>query len=191
MDLTSPHEITEAQFGSGADPPLRVSTRLLRLMLPILAAALALGVAIVGALLAGSDTGGVNGFVESLSGDSSTFLGDLGLLAPLGFAFAAGMVAAVNPCGFAMLPAYLGLYLGSGDTDGRTHLLRHVGRALLVGGLVTVGFVLLFGVAGLCSPPSSMPTTSGFPGRHSSRTPRSIRGLLRTGGPATGVAGAR
>lgn len=149
MDITSPHEITEAQFGSGADPPLRVSTRLLRLMLPILAAALALGVAIVGALLAGSDTGGVNGFVESLSGDSSTFLGDLGLLAPLGFAFAAGMVAAVNPCGFAMLPAYLGLYLGSGDTDGRTHLLRHVGRALLVGGLVTVGFVLLFGVAGL------------------------------------------
>ena len=32
---------------------------------------------------------GVNKFVEILSGDSGTFLGDLGLPAPLGFAFAA------------------------------------------------------------------------------------------------------
>ena len=36
-------------------------------------------------------------------------------LIPLGYAFGAGMVSAVNPCGFAMLPAYLGLYLGSRD----------------------------------------------------------------------------
>ena len=150
MDITSPHNVTDTQFGSrSANEPLRVGTRLLRLMLPILAAALALGIAVIGALLAGSDTGGINGFVESLSGDSSTFLGDVGLLAPLGFAFAAGMVAAVNPCGFAMLPAYLGLYLGSGDTDGQAHPLRHMGRALVVGGLVTAGFVLLFGMAGL------------------------------------------
>ena len=36
-------------------------------------------------------------------------------LIPLGYAFGAGMVSTVNPCGFAMLPAYLGLYLGSRD----------------------------------------------------------------------------
>ena len=87
------------------------------LLLPGLIAAVALAVAYVGALIIGKDSGidGVNGFVESLSGGSSSILGDLGLLAPLGFAFAAGMASVVNPCGFAMLPAYLGLYLGDGE----------------------------------------------------------------------------
>ena len=32
--------------------------------------------------------------------------------APLALAFASGMVAAVNPCGFAMLPAYVSFFLG-------------------------------------------------------------------------------
>ena len=86
-----------------------------------LLAAVALIIPIVGSLLINDDSGidGVNGLVEALSGRSSSLLGDLGLLAPLGFAFAAGMVSAVNPCGFAMLPAYLGLYLGSGQEEGR------------------------------------------------------------------------
>ncbi|MGH9112549.1 MAG: cytochrome c biogenesis protein CcdA, partial [Acidimicrobiales bacterium] len=35
--------------------------------------------------------------------------------APVGFAFAAGMVAAFNPCGFAMLPAYLSWFLGQSE----------------------------------------------------------------------------
>ena len=123
-----------------------------RWVLPLLAGVLALAVAVIGAALAGegSDTGGLNGFVEALSGSSSSSLGSLGLLAPLGFAFAAGMASAVNPCGFAMLPAYLGLYLGSNEQGGaRTHPVRHLAKALLVGGVVTGGFVLLFGVAGL------------------------------------------
>ena len=34
--------------------------------------------------------------------------------APLALAFGAGMLATVNPCGFAMLPAYLGFFLGLG-----------------------------------------------------------------------------
>ena len=130
-----------------------VSIKSLRtILLPVLAGSLALGVAVIGALIAGggSDTGGVNGFVEALSGSSSSRLGSLGLLAPLGFAFAAGMASAVNPCGFAMLPAYLGLYMGSQDKDGdRPGLVRRLRRAVLVGGAVTGGFVLLFGVAGL------------------------------------------
>ncbi len=90
-----------------------------RFALPVLVATGALAVAFIGAILIGQDSGidGVNGFVEGLSGDSSSFLGKWGLLAPLGFAFAAGMVAAVNPCGFAMLPAYLGLYLGENEQD--------------------------------------------------------------------------
>jgi len=74
------------------------------------------------------------------------------------------MVGAVNPCGFAMLPAYLGLYLGSGDTDGRAHLLGHIGRALVVGGLVTAGFVLMFGVAGLVNGIGSRSVVESFRG---------------------------
>ena len=113
---------------------------------------LALAVAYIGAKTIGNATGidGVNGFVESLSGRSSSFLGDLGLWAPLGFAFAAGMASAVNPCGFAMLPAYLGLYLGANpEEEGvKAPVARQLGRAGLVGGSVTAGFVVLFGVAG-------------------------------------------
>ena len=121
------------------------------LLLPSLVAIVALGVAVVGAVIVGGGTNvdDVNGFVEILSGRSSSFLGDLGLLAPLGFAFAAGLVAAVNPCGFAMLPAYLGLYLGADQGTNKTvHPVKSLGRALLVGGGVTAGFVVLFGVSG-------------------------------------------
>ena len=123
-----------------------------RVLLPLLAGGTALAVAVVGAALAGdgSGTGGVNGFIEGLSGTSSSRLGSLGLLAPLGFAFAAGMASSVNPCGFAMLPAYRGLYLGSNEeVEQRIHPVQRLARALLVGGTVTAGFVLLFGLAGL------------------------------------------
>ena len=125
-----------------------VPSFLRRIGLPVMVASLALIGAFVAAKLIGKDDGidGVNGFVESLSGGSSSFLGNLGLLAPLGFAFAAGMASAVNPCGFAMLPAYLGLYLGSNQ---EAPPKRQLGKALLVGLSVTAGFVVLFGTAGV------------------------------------------
>jgi cytochrome c biogenesis protein CcdA len=67
--------------------------------------------------------------------------------APLGLAFAAGLVATVNPCGFAMLPAYLSFFLGleEPDRDGRAGLAG----TLRVGGLVSLGFLLVFGLTGL------------------------------------------
>ena len=34
----------------------------------------------------------------------------------MGLAFAAGLVAALNPCGFAMLPAYLALVVRGEDS---------------------------------------------------------------------------
>lgn len=120
-------------------------------LLPALVGSLAVAVAVVGAILVGNASGidGVNSFVETLSGTSGSFLGGLGVLAPLGFAFAAGVAAAFNPCGFAMLPAYMGLYMGTGDGDGpRRHLFHDLGRALVVGGVVTAGFIVLFGAAG-------------------------------------------
>ena len=122
------------------------------LALSSLVAALALAGAFFGALLLGDDQGvdGVNAFVEGLSARSGTFLGGASSLIPLGFAFAAGMVSTVNPCGFAMLPVYLGLYLGSQEQrEGRTSPTQRLGRAFAVGGTVTVGFVLLFGIVGV------------------------------------------
>ena len=120
-----------------------------KVLLPAAVAAVSLAIAFIGALILGRAEGidGVNRFVETLSGDSGNLLRGL---APLGFAYAAGMVSAVNPCGFVMLPAYLGLYLGVNEKDAvKMHPLFHVFRALKVGGSVTMGFVVLFGAAGM------------------------------------------
>jgi cytochrome c-type biogenesis protein len=68
---------------------------------------------------------------------------------PFALAFTAGLVATVNPCGFAMLPAYLAFLVGGNDTPGRADPADHgVGRALRVGILVSAGFLTVFGVAG-------------------------------------------
>lgn len=87
--------------------------------------------------------------MSQLQGLAVSWLSALVALLPLSYAFGAGMIAAVNPCGFAMLPAYLSLYLGvdEGDPAGRSALQR-VSRAVVVGGSVSAGFVLLFAVAG-------------------------------------------
>ena len=118
-------------------------------ILPIAAATVALAIAVIGALIVRgeSDIDGINFFVESLSGGAARQLGGLSVIAPLGFAFGAGLAAAFNPCGFAMLPAYMGLYLGVGDEDNPS-FIAHIGKALLIGGSVTVGFILLFAAAG-------------------------------------------
>jgi cytochrome c biogenesis protein CcdA len=80
----------------------------------------------------------------------ANWLGALTEMLPIGFAFGAGMIAAVNPCGFAMLPAYLSLYLGSEEEGfGKRSSLARALRALLVGATVSLGFILLFGAAGL------------------------------------------
>ncbi|MFL6207175.1 MAG: cytochrome c biogenesis CcdA family protein [Acidimicrobiales bacterium] len=67
--------------------------------------------------------------------------------APLALAFASGMVATVNPCGFAMLPAYLGYFLGLEGQD--RDVQASVSRSLGVGLSVSAGFLVVFGLAGL------------------------------------------
>lgn len=62
------------------------------------------------------------------------------------FAFVAGSIATANPCGFALLPAFLAGRLQDGAADaGPT---RAVARALAVGAVTTVGFLLVFGTIG-------------------------------------------
>lgn len=59
-------------------------------------------------------------------------------------AFGAGILAAVNPCGFALLPAYVSLLvIGEGDPR------RPVPRAVLLTAAMALGFSAVFAVFGL------------------------------------------
>ena len=68
--------------------------------LPLVVISVALFAAIGGGFFVRdfTDTDAVNFFVESLSGNSASFMGTLGSITPLGFSFGAGMAAAFNPC---------------------------------------------------------------------------------------------
>ncbi len=62
--------------------------------------------------------------------------------------FSVGMLAAFNPCGFAMLPTYLSFFIGSDDGVERSRL-RVVLRSIKVGLVLTAGFVAVFGGIGI------------------------------------------
>jgi cytochrome c biogenesis protein CcdA len=64
------------------------------------------------------------------------------------FAFTAGMLATVNPCGFAMLPAYLSYFLGVEEGQPHSLLSTRVLRAVVVSLAVATGFVAVFTVIG-------------------------------------------
>ncbi len=71
--------------------------------------------------------------------------------AALGFALGAGLVAALNPCGFAFLPGYLGLVIvGEGQPATRPAALARAGAATLA---MAAGFVTVFGIFGLVVSP--------------------------------------
>jgi len=71
----------------------------------------------------------------------------------LAYAFGVGMVATFNPCGFAMLPAYLSYFLGlEGEQDEAPD--ASILRALAVGASMTAGFLVVFGVLGLVLEPA-------------------------------------
>ncbi len=65
----------------------------------------------------------------------------------IGLAFAAGSVAALNPCGFAMLPAYL-LLVVRGQRSGDGAGLAAVGRAVAATVGMALGFLTVFGLFG-------------------------------------------
>jgi len=71
-------------------------------------------------------------------------------LAPVGLGFGAGMLATMNPCGFAMLPSLISFYIGT-DADGYAErpVLVRLRDGLLFGATVTVGFLAVFTVLGL------------------------------------------
>ncbi len=66
----------------------------------------------------------------------------------LGYAFAAGVVSSINPCGFLVLPAFVAYHVGATNaTHGTTglRLARAVGAAVLA----SIGFMVVFGAIGL------------------------------------------
>ena len=77
------------------------------------------------------------------------FIDNLARQLPFGYAFGAGMVTTVSPCAVAMLPAYISLYLGvkEGGLWAKSPW-RRFGRALLLSAVVTLGFVIFFGIMG-------------------------------------------
>lgn len=80
---------------------------------------------------------------------------------PIIYAFTLGLIAAVNPCGFPLLPAYLAFFAtddARGPDGGRTRggqelagqaWLRRTARGLTAGACVTAGFLVVFGFAGV------------------------------------------
>ncbi|GLE51776.1 cytochrome C biogenesis protein CcdA, partial [Mycobacterium montefiorense] len=69
----------------------------------------------------------------------------------IGLAFAAGLVAAVNPCGFAMLPAYLLLVVREQRNSERVSPLAGLVRALSATAGMALGFLTVFGLFGALS----------------------------------------
>jgi cytochrome c biogenesis protein CcdA len=69
----------------------------------------------------------------------------------LGFALGAGLVAALNPCGFAFLPGYLGLVIAGSDADrSRSAAVTRAGLATIA---MAAGFLTVFGIFGLLISP--------------------------------------
>lgn len=108
-----------------------------------------LGVSLFSGIMSADSNSLVTSGVENLSATFSTFLSKISNYIPLGFAFGAGMVAAVNPCGFAMLPAYLGLYAGEATDRTSSSVVERVFHSSLVGASITTGFVILFAIVGI------------------------------------------
>ena len=67
----------------------------------------------------------------------------------LGLAFAAGLVSALNPCGFAMLPGYLALVVRRDVHDEQRGVLNALGRAVAATAAMALGFIAVFGTFAL------------------------------------------
>jgi len=78
---------------------------------------------------------------------------------PFALAVAAGMAATVNPCGFALLPAYLAAFVGEDHEPGA----GAVPRAFAVSGALTAGFVVVFGLFGAVISPLAVSVEQYLP----------------------------
>jgi cytochrome c biogenesis protein CcdA len=106
--------------------------------------------------------------IRSTTGDAISpeeYASKIAGLLPFGYAFGAGMVASVNPCGFLMLPAFIGYYLGGDDGPPQQDYVtvQQLARAVLFGVMVTAGFVALFAAIGSVLGVGGTAITDAFP----------------------------
>lgn len=85
--------------------------------------------------------------VVAVRGSVEQAVANLAGLLPVGYAFAAGMVASVNPCGALMLPSYIFFQLGVGDEESEPTVERIL-KALRLAIATTAGFAVIFGAVG-------------------------------------------
>ncbi len=86
----------------------------------------------------------------SIRDGAETVMANLATVLPVGYAFGAGMVASVNPCGFFLLPSYISYHLGTEEAGYyETSVGTRVYKALLLGTVATAGFVVIFAVTGV------------------------------------------
>jgi cytochrome c-type biogenesis protein len=69
--------------------------------------------------------------------------------AALAFAFGAGLVSPLNPCGFGLLPAFFGYRLGTEEHTHTAPMATRLWRGLIAGGAVSAGFAGVLMSAGL------------------------------------------
>jgi cytochrome c-type biogenesis protein len=97
----------------------------------------------------------------SFRGGIEAGVANLTLLLPVGYAFAAGMVASVNPCGVLMLPSYVFYQL---NTEGASpSAARRAFRAVLIAATVTAGFILVFAAVGIIIAAGGQWLVTSFP----------------------------
>lgn len=97
----------------------------------------------------------------SFQGGIETAVANLALLLPVGYAFAAGMVASVNPCGIMMLSSYAFYQVRSEGS--RASSSRRALWGWLVAVVVTLGFVVIFAAAGAIITVGGQWLISSFP----------------------------
>ena len=103
----------------------------------------------------------------SFRGGIEAGVANLALLLPVGYAFAAGMVASVNPCGVLMLPSYIFYQLnteGASPSPARgAQGVRRAFKALAIASVVTAGFIIIFFSAGLIITAGGQWLVTSFP----------------------------
>jgi cytochrome c biogenesis protein CcdA len=100
----------------------------------------------------------IKGSLYSVEGGVSSFAS----LLPFGYAYGAGMVAAVNPCGILLMPSLVAYYLG-GEEGVELPWWERGSKAVLFGAMATLGFVILFALVGLAFAASGHALGSYFP----------------------------
>ncbi|MDA0677368.1 MAG: cytochrome c biogenesis protein CcdA [Chloroflexi bacterium] len=144
------------------------SFQLEKFWLPGAVALVVIVLAVVAGFVIGPGGNTIIGQALSFSSGSTNKLSNVGIWLPFGFAFGAGMVATVNPCGFVMLPAYLGMYVGDdiadkNQADSKARLVQHLVKALYVSVALGLGFVVLFGAVGLLVSAGARSVATAFP----------------------------